>query len=56
MEAATLLAIAERRGCRAACVLAVSDVLSGGGGRLDADAFADAGLRIGRVAVAALTR
>jgi uridine phosphorylase len=55
MEAATLLRIAELRGCRAACLLAVSDTLEGGRRRLDADGLTDAGLRLGEVAVAALT-
>jgi DeoD family purine-nucleoside phosphorylase len=54
MEAATLLAIAERRGCRAACLLAVSDSLVDDRLRLDADAMTEAGLSLGRVAVRAL--
>jgi uridine phosphorylase len=56
MEAATLLAIAERRGCRAACVLAVTDTLEGGRERMEHDAVTDVGLQLGRVAVAALLR
>jgi uridine phosphorylase len=57
MEAATVLAVAAHRGIRAGCVLAVSDVLGQDGtqhARLDADALADAGLRLGRAAAAAL--
>jgi uridine phosphorylase len=56
MEAATLLRIAELRGVRAACLLAVSDVLDGGRQRLDAEALQAAGLRLGQVAAEALTR
>jgi uridine phosphorylase len=55
MEAATLLRIAELRGCRAACLLAVSDTLEGGRKRLDSEALTDVGSRLGAVAVAALT-
>jgi DeoD family purine-nucleoside phosphorylase len=57
MEAATVLAVAARRAIRAACVLAVSDVLGPDGKqreRLDADALTDAGLRLGRLAAAVL--
>jgi uridine phosphorylase len=58
MEAATVLAVASRRGIRAACLLAVSDVLGEDGERerLDADALADAGLRLGRAAAAVLAQ
>jgi uridine phosphorylase len=55
MEAATLLRIAELRGCRAACLLAVSDTLEGGRKRLDVEGLTDVGSRLGAVAVAALT-
>jgi uridine phosphorylase len=55
MEAAVLLRIAALRGVRAACLLAVSDVLDGGRERLDAEALQAAGLRLGQVAVEALT-
>jgi uridine phosphorylase len=55
MEAATLLRIAELRGCRAACLLAVSDVLEGGRKRLDVDGLTEVGERLGEVAVGALT-
>jgi DeoD family purine-nucleoside phosphorylase len=57
MEAAAVLAVARRRGIKAACILAVSDVLGADGaqqGRLDADALTDAGLRLGRAAAAVL--
>ena len=55
MEAATLLRIAELRGVRAACLLAVSDVLTGGRKRLDGEELSAVGLRLGEVAVAALS-
>jgi uridine phosphorylase len=54
MEAATLLRIAELRGVRAAVLLAVSDVLTDGRERLDAEAIQAAGLRLGQVAAEAL--
>ncbi len=54
MEAATLLRIAELRGVRAACLLAVSDVLAGGRERLDAEALQAAGLRLGQAGAEAL--
>ena len=56
MEAATLLRVAELRGVRAACLLAVSDTLVGERRRLDTEALQAAGLRLGQVAAAALTR
>jgi len=56
MEASTLLAIADRRGCRAACLLAVTDRLEHGRERLDHDAVIDVGLELGRVGVEALVR
>jgi uridine phosphorylase len=55
MEAATLLRVAELRGARAACLLAVTDTLEGGRNRLDAEAITAVGERLGEVAVAALT-
>ena len=55
MEAAVLCRIAELRGVRAACLLAVSDVLDGGRDRLDVEAMQAVGLRLGQVAVEALT-
>jgi DeoD family purine-nucleoside phosphorylase len=54
MEAATLLQVARRRGIRGAVLLAVSDVLDGGRERIDAEALARAGERLGDVAAAAL--
>jgi uridine phosphorylase len=54
MEAAVLLRIAELRGCRAACLLAVSDVLEGGRTRLDGDDVTAVGLRLGTVGAEAL--
>jgi uridine phosphorylase len=56
MEAATVLRLAELRGVRAGCLLAVSDVLTSGRERLDAERLMDAGLELGRAAYAALTR
>lgn len=55
MEAAVLCRIAELSGARAACLLAVSDVIGGGRERLDAEAMTAAGLELGRVAVEALS-
>lgn len=54
MEAAAVLAVARRRGLRAACLLAVSDADPGSGERLDAHGLEQAGLRLGRVALDAL--
>jgi DeoD family purine-nucleoside phosphorylase len=56
MEAATVLRVAELRGARAACVLAVTDVLEDGGGRrrIGDDALERAGVRLGEIGVAAL--
>lgn len=55
MEAATLFALAARRGLRAACVLAVSDIAHAGArARIEDEALAVASERLGRVAVAAL--
>jgi uridine phosphorylase len=54
MEAAVLLRIAELRGCRAACLLAVSDVLDGGRERLEGDELIAAGLKLGEVGAEAL--
>jgi uridine phosphorylase len=55
MEAAVLCRIASLRGARAACLLAVSDVLGSERERLDAEALTAVGLELGRVAVEALT-
>lgn len=55
MEAAALLRVAERRGLRAGCLLAVTDLLAGlGRERIAEEALADAGRRLGDVAGAAL--
>jgi len=54
MEAATVLAVAARRGVRAACLLAVTDTLPGAGERIDAERLEAASLRLGREALAAL--
>jgi uridine phosphorylase len=51
LETAAILAVARRRGIRAAALLAV---VARGDERLDAEAIADAGLRLGRAAVQAL--
>jgi uridine phosphorylase len=55
MEAAVLMRIASIRGARAACLLAVSDVLGDERSRLDAEGLTAVGLELGRVAVEALT-
>lgn len=62
MEAATLLRLAELRGARAGCVLAVTDLLDLGAGdrparhveRLEREEIEAAGLRLGEAALAAL--
>jgi uridine phosphorylase len=51
LETAAILAVARRRGIRAAALLAV---VARGDERLDAEAIADAGVRLGRAAVQAL--
>jgi uridine phosphorylase len=51
LETAAVLAVAGRRGIRAAALLAV---IARGDERLDAEATADAGVRLGRVALPAL--
>ena len=65
MEAATVLQLARVRGVRAACLLAVSDQLGGPDGRrlggpngrrrISREALEEAGLRLGRAALAALS-
>jgi len=57
MEAAALLRVAELRGVRAGCLLAVTDVFGAGGDRhrLDDEAIVRAGEGLGEVAAAALT-
>lgn len=58
MEAAAILCVAERRGARAACLLAVSDLLGdgaeGGRQRIDREGIELAGIRLGDIAVDAL--
>ena len=54
MEAATVFAVAARRGVRAACLLAVTDTLPGAGERIGAEHLEAASLRLGREALAAL--
>ena len=51
LETAAILTVARRRGIPAGALLAVT---ARGGERLDADAIAEAGLRLGRAALAAL--
>ncbi len=54
MEAATLFTVARRRGVRAGCLLAVTDLLAGGRERIDQDELETVGVRLGEVALAAL--
>jgi DeoD family purine-nucleoside phosphorylase len=55
MEAAAVLRVAQRRGARAACVLAVSDMLGGGARRrIDREGIEAAGIRLGELAFAAV--
>ena len=54
MEAATLLALAARRGVRAGVLLIVSDLLIPHRRRIEAEALREAEHRLGRAAVAAL--
>ncbi len=57
MEAAAVLALAERHGVAGAVVLAVSDLLADGARRrIDRDALEAAGLALGRTGYEALTR
>lgn len=55
MEAATVLQLGALRGVPAACVLAVSDLLGPQRGRIDAETMERAAVRIGRIALAALS-
>lgn len=55
MEAATVLRLGALRGTPAACVLAVSDLLGARRGRIDPEAMERAAIRVGRIAVAALS-
>ena len=54
MEAATLFAVAAHRGVPAGCLLAVSDLLTGGRERIGDEALEEAGLELGRRALGAL--
>ncbi|HYF26469.1 MAG TPA: hypothetical protein VD931_12075 [Baekduia sp.] len=54
MEAAALAAVAARRGVRFGCVLAVTDVLSGGRSRIDPEGLERAGEAVGLAAARAL--
>ena len=55
MEAATLFALAARRGLRAGCALIVSDLVLPERLRIDTEALRDAERRLGELAVAALS-
>jgi DeoD family purine-nucleoside phosphorylase len=55
METATLFRLAALRGLHAGCVLVVSDLLGAARGRIDDEALAAAGERIGRIAAASLS-
>jgi DeoD family purine-nucleoside phosphorylase len=56
MEAATVLATAARHGVRAACLLMVTDLLAGGGRRrMEHDTIEERSVRLGEVALAALS-
>jgi uridine phosphorylase len=54
MEAATVFTVARRRGVRAACLLAVTDLLTGDRERIDQEQLEAVGVRLGEVALAAL--
>ncbi|HVP03177.1 MAG TPA: hypothetical protein VMT10_11450 [Solirubrobacteraceae bacterium] len=54
MEAAAVLAVAARRGIRAACLLVVSDQGPGAGERIASEALETASLRLGDAALQAL--
>jgi DeoD family purine-nucleoside phosphorylase len=55
MEAATLFAVGARRGIAVGCVLAVTDLLSGGSReRISDEALVEAGERVGQAGAAAL--
>ena len=55
MEAATLFALAARRGLRAGCVLIVSDLLLPARRRIGAEALREAEHRLGRLALAGVS-
>ena len=54
MEAAALFAVAERRGVRAACLLAVTDRLTAGRDRMEHERIEEMGVELGRAALRAL--
>lgn len=54
MEAAALFTVARRRGVRAGCLLAVTDLLAGGRERIGQEALEAVGVELGRAALAAL--
>jgi DeoD family purine-nucleoside phosphorylase len=54
MEAAAIFQVARRRGARAACLLAVTDLLHGEQRRIDEEALTEVGLELGRVALSAI--
>ena len=54
MEAAAVLAVAARRGVAAACLLAVTDRLGDGRVRMEQELIEEAGVELGRAALAAL--
>ena len=54
MEAATVLTVAARRGARAACLLAVTDLLVGERIRMEREAVAELGVALGSAALTAL--
>jgi DeoD family purine-nucleoside phosphorylase len=54
MEAAAIFQVARRRGVRAACLLAVSDLLGDDPRRIGVQALEEAGIALGRVALDAL--
>jgi DeoD family purine-nucleoside phosphorylase len=56
MEAAAVLAVAQRHGVSAACLLAVTDQLSNGRVRMEQEAIEEIGIDLGRTALAALGR
>jgi len=55
MEAAAVLRVAELHGVAAGCLLAVSDLLAGERVRIGDDELEALGVRLGEVALAALT-
>jgi purine-nucleoside phosphorylase len=56
MEAAAVLAVGARRGIRVACLLGVSDITEQDGRRrrIDAERYAELGVRLGTTALEAL--